>query len=353
MSNNSFEATSQFESRKQDHIKLSLNPKTEAMGQSGLDRIELIHEAFPELDFSKVSLAQTTFDMNLGCPMFVSSMTAGHPGASNVNEVLAVVCEKRNWAMGVGSQRRELFDPEAKSEWQRIRRLAPKVSLLGNIGISQLIFLKTSEVQSLIENLAAKALFIHTNPLQECFQPEGTPNFSGGLKAIERICREISIPVIVKEVGCGFSEKTLHRLKNCGISAVDVSGKGGTHWGRIEGYRSQPGQKLFEAAQSFKDWGVSTVDSLLSGMRISPDYQLWASGGVRSGLDAARLIALGAKMVGFARPILEAALAGPEALEKKMELLEFELRVALFCTGSKSITDFQEKKPWKYIDQKI
>ena len=353
MKNSGFEATSQFEGRKKDHINLSLDPKTEAKGLSGIDHVELIHESFPELDFSQVSLNQQTLGMNLASPMFVSSMTAGHPGSSNVNEVLSVVCQKRNWAMGVGSQRRELFDTEAKSEWQRIRRLAPHVNLLGNIGISQLITLKIGEVQSLIDNLEAKALFVHTNPLQECFQPEGTPNFSGGLKAIEKLCREVSIPVIVKEVGTGFSEKTLHRLKNIGVSAVDVSGKGGTHWGRIEGYRSQPGDKLFEAAQTFKNWGVSTVDSLISGMRISADYQLWASGGVRNGLDAARLIALGAKMVGLARPILEAALVSPEALDKKMELLEFELRVALFCTGSKTINDFQEKKPWKFIDQKI
>lgn len=347
-----FEATSQFEGRKKDHINLSLDPMTEAKGLTGLDRVELVHEAFPELDFSDVSIAQSALGMNLSSPMFVSSMTAGHPGSSNVNEVLAVVCEKRNWAMGVGSQRRELFDSEAKLEWKRIRKLAPKVNLLGNIGISQLITLNIKDIQGLVENLEAKALFVHTNPLQECFQPEGTPHFAGGLKALEKLCRELPIPVVVKEVGCGFSEKTLHRLKNMGVSAVDVSGKGGTHWGRIEGYRSQPGEKLFEAAQSFKNWGVGTVESLLNAVRISPDYQIWASGGVRSGLDAARLVAMGANMVGFARPILEGALKGHEALEKRMELLEFEFRVALFCTGSKTITELQEKRPWKFIDQK-
>ncbi len=340
------EESGQFETRKQDHIKLSLDPRTEATELNDLDRIDLIHEALPEINFQDVNIQTSIFGEKLNAPLFVSSMTAGHSGSININEVLANVCAKRSWAMGVGSQRRELTDSTAQAEWKQIRKNAPGVKLIGNIGISQLILSPTSEIRRLVDGLEAFAIFVHTNPLQECFQPEGTPRFAGGLKAIERLCNEIRIPVIVKEVGCGFSKATFEKLKNTGVSAVDVAGRGGTHWGRIEGYRSKDGSALFQAAQTFRSWGISTVESLRNAKQINPNYQLWASGGVRSGLDAAKLLALGANMIGFARPILEAAIQGEEAVDQKMQLLEFELKVALLCTGSQTVSDVQKDSKW-------
>lgn len=341
------EESEKFESRKQDHIKLSLDPRTEAKEFNDLDRIDLNHEALPEINFDQVNTSVKTLGTELSVPMFVSSMTAGHSGSVNINEVLATVCARRNWLMGVGSQRRELYDLEAQSEWKRIRKIAPKVKLVSNIGISQAIISKTSDILRLVDGLEATAIFVHTNPLQECFQPEGTPRFAGGIKSLERLCKEINVPVILKEVGCGFSVSTLKKLKNIGLTAVDVAGRGGTHWGRIEGYRSENESQLFQAAQTFKGWGISTVESIQNGKLVNPDYQLWASGGVRSGLDVAKLLAVGASLVGMARPILEGAVEGEASLEKRMQLLEFELKVAMMCTGSKTIADLQTGEQWK------
>lgn len=340
------EDSGQFESRKQDHIKLSLDPRTEASELRDLDRISLNHEALPEIDFSSVDTQVICLGEKINVPMFVSSMTAGHSSSLNINETLASVCAQRNWMMGVGSQRRELNDKDAQQEWKRIRKKSPSVKLLGNIGITQVIQSPVEDIQRLVDGLEACGLFVHTNPLQECFQPEGTPRFAGGLKALENLCKKISVPVILKEVGCGISRGTFQKLKNVGLTAVDVAGRGGTHWGRIEGYRSQTDAALYQAAQTFKDWGISTVESLISGKSTQPPFHLWASGGVRSGLDVAKLIAVGAHMVGLARPILEAAVRGEEVLDKKMQLLEFELKVALLCTGSKNISELTAENKW-------
>lgn len=338
------ETTEQFESRKVDHIRLALDPSTQTLGASGLDRIHLIHEAFPEINFSDVNFSTTVFGKQVAAPLFVSSMTAGHSGSTNLNLTMARVCEKRNWPMGVGSQRKQLSDTSAEAEWKEIRKQCSRVRFFGNIGVSQLAQAGIDGVRRLADSLEAEAMIVHTNPLQEALQPEGTPNFKGGLKALEKLCRELERPVIVKETGCGFSQSTLKRLMNLGVAVVDVSGIGGTHWGRVEGGRSQPGSLLHTAAQTFADWGESTVGSLMRALELKPDYAVWASGGVRTGLDVAKLVAVGAKMVGLAKPIIEAALDGEEVLDKRMATIEYELKVAMFCTGSSTIAQLQEQK---------
>ncbi len=344
LSNHSNEPIEQFEERKQDHIRLALNPENEAAGSSGLDRISLRHEALPELDFSEIDISTQAFGKVCPTPFFICSMTAGHSSAQSINLVLAQASAQQGWLMGVGSQRRQLFDASAKKEWLSIRKEVPDARLIGNIGLSQLIQTPMDDIERMLEPLAAEALFIHTNPVQECLQPEGTPYFKGGLQAIENICQKLCIPVIFKETGCGFSKQTLSKLLNCGLYAVDLSGLGGTHWGRIEGKRSITMHA--QAAQTFRNWGISTVSSLLHGQSLSPDYELWASGGVRSGLDAAKLLAIGAKHVGFAKPILEAALAGYDTLSQYMQRVEFELKMSLFCTGSCHIEALRENDVW-------
>lgn len=338
-----------FQKRKQDHIAMALSPANEALGLSGLDRVELTHEALPELDFEEISLKSQILGFEVEKPLIISSMTAGHVDSIDLNQRLARMAEEKGWMMGVGSQRRELYDSVALNEWKTVRKAAPKVRLLGNLGLSQLIQTSTEKVKELVDGLEATAIFIHLNPLQECFQPEGTPHFKGGLKAIERLSRELSVPVIVKETGCGFSESTLKRLKEVGVQAVDLSGFGGTHWGRIEGQRAQAvGSMKAQAADTFKDWGISTVESMVNALEANVNYEIWASGGVRSGLDAARLFAMGAKCVGFAKPILQAALKSDAELSKCIDGLEYELKVALFCTGSKDLDLLRAKKVWKW-----
>lgn len=338
------ESKTQFEQRKSDHIEYSLLDQNEALGESGLCSFELIHDALPDLDFSDVDISTQFLNEKVRSPFFISSMTAGHAGSVNINLRLAKASAKNGWFMGVGSQRKELFDNTAAKEWEQILNQAPEARLIGNIGISQLIHTPIESVQKLVDSLNGRALFIHLNALQECMQPEGTPYFKGGLKAIEQACNKLSVPVIIKETGCGFSIPTLEKLKSIGVYAVDMSGYGGTHWGRIEGCRSKDHRYLSSAAQTFKDWGISTVQSLLNAKQVSPDYKLWASGGVRTGVDAAKLLALGAEAVGFAKPMLQAAINSEESLDIKMQQLEYELKTALFCTNSKSIEEFKTKK---------
>jgi isopentenyl-diphosphate delta-isomerase len=342
------EQLTQFENRKKDHIRIALSEQAQAQGLSGLEQIKLIHEALPELNFSDINISKNLFSYNLKSPLFISSMTAGHAGALQINTRLAQAAERHGWAMGVGSQRKELFHQEAAQEWKLIRKQAPSAVLFGNLGLAQLIQTPLSEIQRLVENLQASAIFIHCNALQEVLQAEGTADFKGGLKAIENLCQQISIPVIVKEVGCGFSASTLLRLKHSGVYAVDVAGLGGTHWGRVEGFRSAPEDMLFKVAQTFKDWGLSTTESIITGKELNLDYKLWASGGVRTGLDAAKLLALGAEMVGFAKPVLESAMQGDQALDLWIQQMQYELKVALFCTGSADLHDLNAKRVWTW-----
>lgn len=343
-----------FEKRKRDHIELSMKPENQAIGYSGFDRVTLEHEALPDLDFSEISLETTGNTAILGeklkTPLYINSMTAGHKDAVSLNTMMAELCQKRGWMMGVGSQRREL---ESKTtEWKTLRKKAPQAVLVGNIGIAQAIKADFSQIQKLVDSIEAQALFIHLNALQECMQPEGTPQFRGGLKAIEKIAAKIKVPLIIKETGCGFSPNTLKKLKNTGIYAVDISGLGGTHWGRIEGDRARTNSKQSKAAKTFQNWGIGTIQSVINALKITGgaskgNYELWASGGVRSGLDAAKLLAMGAQAVGYAKPAMEQALLGEVALNEWMEKIEYELRVAMFCTGSENLKKLKKAK-WIY-----
>lgn len=337
-----------FERRKQDHIRLSLDPRTQATGAAGFDFLTLVHEALPDLDFSEVTLKTKLLGQDCQSPLYISSMTAGHDQGEWINLRLALLSQHRNILMGVGSQRRQLTDGEAVNEWKKIRKEAPQAKFIGNLGVAQLIQTPVESVERLIESLGAVGLFIHLNPLQESLQLEGTPQFKGGLKAIENVVARLSVPVVVKEVGCGISVATMKRLKDCGVQIVDVSGLGGTHWGRLEGLRAAESSPQYKAALAFKDWGIPTVQALADGKQAFQDLQFWASGGVRTGLDAAKLLAIGAQAVGVAKPFLEGALQSEAALESVLDQLELELKIALFCTGCRDISELQQKKVWSW-----
>lgn len=339
----------QFENRKRDHLRLALSPTMQTSALSDFARVQLVHEAFPELNWSDVQLQTQVFKQLSAPPLFVSSMTAGHQEGRQLNQALALACAQTGWLMGVGSQRRELTDKAARQEWQDIRAAAPDARLMGNIGLSQAIECPTAAIEELVQSLNAVAMIVHTNPLQEALQPEGTPTFRGGLAALERLATELSVPLVVKETGCGFSQHSLRKLTKKNIMAVDVAGLGGTHWGRIEGARAEPGSQRHTGASTFADWGLTTVDTLVAAQEIAADYQVWASGGVRTGLDAAKCLALGARMVGFAQPMMEAALVGTDAIAQRMQQLEFELRVALFCTGCRNPDELRARQPWRWM----
>lgn len=344
----------QFEERKRDHIRHALDSSSQAEGATGLDALVLPHEALPDLDFAEVSLEEPCLGRLMATPFYISGMTAGHSDAVEINRRLALACAERGWGMGVGSQRRQLDHPEAPEldQWAEIRRQAPALVLFGNVGIAQVIGVPVDRLRRLVDTLEAQALCVHLNPLQEALQPEGTPNFKGALVALEKLCQSLEVPVVLKETGCGISRATLRRLKNIGLAAVDVAGLGGTHWGRIEGARAREqagGEKQFKASLTFANWGIPTAEAVTAAKdSLSSTTEVWASGGVRSGLDAAKLVSLGANRIGFARPALEAALDGPDAIQKWMDLQEFELKVALFCTGSKDPAELRRKgEEWK------
>jgi isopentenyl-diphosphate Delta-isomerase len=346
----------QFESRKRDHLRHALDPIHQASGLAGFDRVRLVHEALPELDFDEVKLETGCLGTKLPTPFYVAGMTAGHQAAPELNRTLALACAARGWALGVGSQRRELESFERLDRWGELRREVPSLFLIANIGLSQLVTADPDRVLGLATELGANAIAIHANSLQEALQPEGTPRFKGGLSALSRLCKASGVPVVLKETGCGFSKRTLTQIASIGLGAVDVSGLGGTHWGRIEGARAEAADQTIAAlaARTFAGWGEPTAESVRAAREafseVSKRPEIWASGGVRSGLDAAKAIALGAERVGFAKPALEVALAGREALETWMKGIEFELRVALFCTGSLSASALRRPGTWKIID---
>jgi isopentenyl-diphosphate Delta-isomerase len=333
---------SQFEKRKQDHIELALMSVNQAAECNIFDSMHFAHEALPDLNFSDVNICSTRFTKAVTSPFMVSSMTAGHDDALMINRNLIAACAKSGWAMGVGSQRRELTDLAAANIWQQVRADYPQVSLFSNIGIAQLINTKHASIERLISALGADALIIHCNALQECIQPEGTPLFKGCWHALEKLVKNLHVPIIIKETGCGFSRRTLQRLSDLGVAAVDISGLGGTHWGRIEGHRAVDDLSRHAAAQTFRNWGINTVHSLREAYNLDPKFEIWGSGGVRNGLDAAKLLALGATTIGFAQPLLKAALDSAEAVYKTMGTIEYELKVAMFCTGSSHINQLQD-----------
>jgi isopentenyl-diphosphate delta-isomerase len=358
------ETIAQFETRKADHIRVAMDPKVQSLG-SGFDSLAFVHEALPEIDFQDVSIASQIFtgtvhERSHSSPFFISSMTAGHSGSGSINEKLARAAELKGWAMGVGSQRRELSDSTAALEWKRIRAVCPTVSFYGNIGLSQLIGTDTASVQRLVDALSATAMIIHLNPLQEALQIEGTPRFRGGLKAIEKLVSELSCPVIVKETGCGISSMTAKCLAEVGVHAIDVAGRGGTHWGRVEGERAQLGLDsarsalLSTAADTLRDWGISTVESIEQVARafksavgsssvFSREPEIWASGGIRSGLDGAKAMALGARAVGIAQPLMAAVMKGEEALRHEMDRFDYELKTVLFCVGARDLDELKSR----------
>ena len=338
-----------FEKRKKSHFSLSLEDSSQSVTSTGLDKVQLRHEALPDLDLDQVSISQKWREYKLKTPFFVSSMTGGWSDSSNFNLKLAKACERRSWIMGAGSQRGQIFSSSKGREWKQIRKACPNLILFGNLGISQVLQSSPAEILSLVESLKAQAMIIHFNPLQEALQKEGTPQFKKALPVIKSLIKELRVPVIVKETGCGFSEETLDRLTGLGLSALDVSGMGGTHWGRIEGLRYKKEELWSGIGETFSSWGISTLDSLIYSQSKKRDYNLWASGGLRSGLDAAKALALGAQFAGFAQPILKTLHKGEEELDKFMSRLEYELKVSLFCTGSSNIQELQRTKKWKII----
>lgn len=336
-----------FESRKKDHIKWSLSHESQ-VNESPSSLLKLAHDALPELNFSELSVKSSSKYFKNFKPLMVSSMTGGHESSYAVNKILMSACSKKNWLFSAGSMRKELeLIDKPSSEQDEWTKLTTEfdLPLIGNIGLAQLIEHKTEDVQKLCDKYNLQGFYIHLNALQEVIQPEGTTNFKGGVAKLKELKEKLSVPVFVKETGSGLSRKTFSKLKDLNIDAVDVSGLGGTHWGRVEALRSHEESLHHKVGHSFKDWGVVTVEALKYGLETLPpesNTELWASGGLRSGLDAAICFALGARLCGFAKPFMEAALVSEQKVLDLMDQIEYEIRTAMFCSGCETLEKLNE-----------
>ncbi|MEC9282105.1 MAG: type 2 isopentenyl-diphosphate Delta-isomerase [Bdellovibrionota bacterium] len=336
----------QFAKRKKDHIDHSLDMASQASASSDFDQLDLISDSMPDLDFDQIDLKVSNFKAEKVSSFYVAAMTAGHKEAGGINHRLAKACSEMNWDMMIGSQRRELFDDRAFEEWQSIRSEFPNIRLIGNIGISQINELSDEKIETLIHSTGGYALAIHCNPLQEAVQEEGTRNFKNGLSRLKEITENFSTPIVLKETGSGFSKRTLEKVKDLKLAAIDVSGLGGTHWGRIEGMRAKEGSTANLTAKAFANFGVPTLRSIQNAVDCNVKAEIWASGGVRNGLHAAKCISLGATRVGTAGGVLKAANSSYEEVIQVMKTYEYQLRVALFCTESKNVSELKGKYQW-------
>ena len=334
---------SKIQTKKAEHIQINLDEDVASGLQNGLENYQLIHEALPEMDLADVDCRTTLFDRTLEIPFLISSMTGGTSQAAKINQTLAEAAQKYRMAMGVGSQRAGIEHPELMTTF-KVRAFAPDILLFANLGAVQLNYTYTVEhCKAAVDALEADALILHLNPLQEALMENGDTNFSGLLKKIELVCKQIPVPVVVKEVGWGISAETAARLIAAGVQAIDVAGAGGTSWSEVEKHRNTSA-KGREIASAFRTWGIPTASSLVEIRRSNAEIPLIASGGIRDGVDAAKCLALGADLVGIARMFLKAADGSAQALDERIEIMIEQLRVSMFSAGAKNLQELRNQK---------
>ena len=327
--------------RKEEQLWITLNRDVQFKGiETGLSDYQFIHQALPEINLSDVDMSTTLFGKTISAPLVISSMVGGIEPARQINRNLAHAAQAMRVAMGVGSQR-PAIDDETVAQTYQVRDIAPDILLFANLGAIQLNNgYGVSECRRAVEMIGADALFLHLNPLQEALQPDGNTNFAGLLKKIEHICGQLSIPVIIKEVGWGISETVARKLADVGVAGIDIAGSGGTSWSEVERYRvhSESANKI---ASSFASWGIPTSESIKKARRGAPGTTMIASGGIRDGLDTAKAIALGSDAAGIATPLLNAARnSSDEVMAALQETIE-ELRISMFCISAATMQDLK------------
>ncbi len=321
--------------RKADHIRINLEEDVAFKKlTNGLEAYHFMHQALPELDLAAIDTTIEVLGKTLRTPLLISSMTGGTAKAREINRTLAAGAQATGMAMGLGSMRAGIEDPALESTYQ-VRDVAPDILLFANLGAVQLNYgYGLNQCRRAVDMIAADALILHLNPLQEAVQPEGDGNFAGLLHKIEAICRGLPVPVIAKEVGWGFSREAARQLADAGVAAIDVAGAGGTSWSQVEMYRA-PTARHARIAGAFIDWGIPTADSIRYCREAAPDLPVFASGGIRDGIEAAKCIALGASLVGLAGEFLRAAdRDGVAGVVELSDTISQELRVAMFCASA-------------------
>jgi isopentenyl-diphosphate delta-isomerase len=331
---------SELQERKLAHLALCAHEDVESRRSTLLEEVHLLHEALPDLSLGEIDLSVEMLGRRLRAPILISGMTGGAPRAGEINRALATVAQKYGFAMGLGSQRTLLGNPEAVDTYQ-VRDVAPDVLLLGNVGAVQAREVDPERVAELVHSVHADALCVHLNAAQELVQQEGDRDFRGCLEAIAELVQSLPVPVVVKETGCGFAPATLARLREAGVSWVDVSGAGGTSWTRVESLRGTGRQR--EIGDLLRDWGIPTAVALVWARRAG--LHTIASGGIRDAVDVVRALALGARVVGLALPFLRAhESAGLPGLIALAERLSEGLRALFLLVGART-TDEVARAP--------
>ena len=337
--------------RKAEHLRIAAEGDIETRQAPGWDDVHLVHDALPAADAARIDLSTRLLGHALALPLVIAGMTGGHSGAERVNAALADAAARHGLGIGVGSQRAALRDPSLRRTYAVVRERAPDAFVIANVGVSQLVAqddgapLDSGEIRALVEMVGANAIALHLNYLEESVQPEGQTRAAGVEAAIRRLVRRSPVPIIAKETGAGISGEVAKRLKVLGVKAIDVGGVGGTSFAAIEALRAQDRGDLSRAqlGQVFRDWGVPSAVAVAGCARSG--LPVIATGGVRSGLDAAKALALGATAVGVGRPLLQAALEGGDAVERWIAQFTLELRTATFLSGVKRARDLALHAP--------
>jgi isopentenyl-diphosphate delta-isomerase len=322
----------QTESRKKDHVELVLSKGAQGGKSAGFERFDFIHNALPEISLGRISLSTNFLGKRIRYPMIITAITGGYSDAETINKGLAQAAENHGIAFGIGSQRAMLETPSLARTY-KVRDVAPHIPILANIGAYQLKKYPLAKIESLVSSIGADALAVHLNALQEAIQPEGDTDYSGVLAAIAKTCERLSVPVVVKETGAGMSQDVAIKLQNAGVKWLDVAGAGGTSWSSVEYLR--PGVHV----PGFDGWGIPTTEAIIQCRGVLP---LIASGGIRSGIDGAKAIALGADMCGAAYPFLKALHA--RKLDAYVETFQKQMKLCAFLTGSRSVAELKKAK---------
>ncbi len=322
-------------SRKRDHLRICVEKPIEA-GDAGFGDVRLVHNALTECDMDAIETRARFLDNTLASPLFIAAMTGGHPDTLEVNRRLARAADRYNLGMGVGSQRAALERPELEDSFTIVREEAPHAFLCANLGIIQLRDHGIEWAERAVDMIDAQAIAIHVNSLQEAIQPEGDHNAEGCLDALRSLCDEFPLPVIVKETGSGISAGAAKLIRGAGADAIDIGGYGGTSWANVERLRADDAD-LADLGEAFLTWGIPTVVSLCEVRKIGGP--IIATGGLRSGIDIAKAVALGADLGGMALPLLKPAMESEDALFAAVERIHRELCVAMFLTGSRTVRD--------------
>ena len=326
--------------RKDEHLEICRDQDVESLSSAGWEKIRLPHRALPEIDHAAVTLDCEFLGQKLRAPFLISSMTGGSAQGDEINLRLARFAEKAGIPMALGSQRATLETRSASL--RELRRQAPRAQLWANLGAVQLNYgVSVDDCEWLVSELEAQAFVLHANPLQEAIQTEGDRNFAELWPKIALLKKRLSVPLILKETGCGLDAVTCQRALEVGVDAVDIAGLGGSHWGYIEGLRHEPRRALGEL---FRDWGLPTSEALIEARKILPSrFPVIASGGIQNALEAAKALWLGAQIVGMAKAFLKKAFEGEESLLDFYEFQSEALRIALFCMGVKTVKELSQR----------